>query len=80
MFDVHHGKKRESVMTTNVNIVENFGTTLHTPLAVERKDFFPPSQFFPPLMNFSPSQFFPPLTELTTNKSINHGEYDDLLT
>jgi hypothetical protein len=56
MFDVHHGKKRESVMTTNVNIVENFGTTLHTPLAVERKDFFPPSQFFPPLMNFSHSR------------------------
>jgi hypothetical protein len=56
MFDVHHGKKGESVMTTNVNIVENFGTTLHTPLAVERKDFFPPSQFFPPLVNFSHSR------------------------
>ena len=49
MFDVHsRKKKRESVMTTNNNVNnENFGTTLHTPLAVDRKIFFLPLNFSP---------------------------------
>ena len=49
MFDVHsRKKKRESVMTTNNNVNnENFGTTVHTPLAVDRKIFFLPLNFSP---------------------------------
>ena len=46
-------------MSTNVND-ENFGTTLHTPLAVERKDFFSSLSIFPPSHEFFSLSVFPP--------------------